>query len=163
MLGTPDQPLYTSWACTQVHRFGQRAFWKPFQRFQPLGGFHCARAGDANHEASGHKSSSCVCGSSACFGAAHWPSYLSRLGSTYCRPLARCGVQPPHSAPPRTTSPTSILQLAADEFLFRQPAPLRIPRHARARCLNTWHTFFSCCLYHYSISIPLAGSGKLGR
>ena len=64
----------------RVHHFGHRAFWQPFQRFQPFGGVHCARAGDADHEASGHKSSSRVCGSSACFGAAHWPSHFSRLG-----------------------------------------------------------------------------------
>ncbi len=73
----------------RVHRFGHRAFWKPFQRLQPIGRVHCARAGDASHEASRCKSSSRVCGSSACFGAAHWSSQLSGLGSAYLRPLAR--------------------------------------------------------------------------
>ena len=62
-----------------------------------------------DHQASEYQSISRACGSSPYFCAAHRPSHLSRLGSTDCRQLARCGVQPPHSAH------TTEIDLAAEE------------------------------------------------
>ena len=103
-LDTLDQPLCISWDCTCTSLWSP-GLWQPFQRLQPLGGFYCARASDADHEAS-------ACGSSPCFGAAHRPSHLSWLGSAYWH----------DSVPNRpTASHTTEINLAADEFVSDNP------------------------------------------
>ena len=142
-LDTLDQPLCMSWACTCT------SLWSPgllatslLQRFQPFGGFYCARAGDANHEASEYQSTLAL--------AVHRRALVRRIGLLTSRGWAQHIVDRWHdavqTAPQHPIPLKSILQLMS---FFLTTLPWRLPRHARAWCLKhlALLVFFNLCLF----------------
>ncbi len=78
--------------------------------------------------------------------AAHRYSWLSWLGSAYCRPLARCSDKPPYSFPYHWN---------------QQPAPWRLPRQCTCLTLKApgirWFFLFTCII-KYRVKIALRRS-----